>query len=163
VALVSRYDWLLLFHLIGAFAMVTALVLFTVVAVAARRVDRATTSALFLRAAAPGGPLIGAGGFVALVFGIWLAIDLDSYQLWDGWILAAIALWVVGVAAGTQSGKVYAQAREVAERLVAERRGDDPSRELSAALHTRKGLVLHIVTSVAVLAILALMIFKPGA
>ena len=159
----SRYDWLLLLHMVGAFAMVATLVLFTVVAVAARRVDRATTSVLFFRVAAPGGPLIGAGSFVALVFGIWLAIDLDRYQIWDGWILAAIALWVVAVAASGRSGKVYARAKEVAERLVAERRGDEPSRELSAALHAREGLVLHIVTSAAVLGILVLMIFKPGA
>jgi uncharacterized membrane protein len=160
---VNRYDWLLLFHLVGAFAMVAALVLFTVVAVAARSVDRAATSVLFFRVAAPGSALIGAGSFLALVFGIWLAIDQDNYEVWDGWILAAIALWVVGVAAGTQSGKVYAQAKEVAERLVAERRGDEPSRELSAALHAWKGLVLHVVASAAVLGILILMIFKPGA
>jgi uncharacterized membrane protein len=159
---VSKYDWLLLLHLIGAFAMVAALVLFSVVAVAARRVDRPATSLRFFRIAAPGGPLVGAGSFLTLVFGIWLAIDRDEYQVWDGWILAAIALWVVAVVSGQRSGGVYTRARKIAERLVADR-GGEPSQELASALQSREGLVLHVVTSLSVLGILALMIFKPGA
>jgi uncharacterized membrane protein len=160
---VSKYDWLLLFHLVGAFAMVAALVLFTVVAIGARNVERPSTSVVFFRIAAPGGALIGAGSLVALVFGVWLVFDVDGYDLWDGWILAALVLWVIAVASGQRSGKVYARAREIAERHVAERRGDEPSRELAAALRSREGLVLHVVMTLAVLGILALMIFKPGA
>ena len=44
---------------------------------------------------------------VALVFGIWLAIDLDAYQLWDGWILASLVLWADGGWAGGKAGKAF--------------------------------------------------------
>ena len=38
--------------------------------------------------------MIGISG--TIVFGVWLAISLDRYQLWDGWIIAALVLWAVG-------------------------------------------------------------------
>jgi uncharacterized membrane protein len=30
-----------------------------------------------------------------LVFGVWLALCVDGYELWDGWILGALGLFVV--------------------------------------------------------------------
>jgi hypothetical protein len=35
------------------------------------------------------------GGLATLVLGIWLAIYVDGYEVWDGWIIAAIVLWLV--------------------------------------------------------------------
>jgi len=43
------------------------------------------------------------GGIGTLVFGIWLAIDIDGYEVWDGWILAAIVLWVLASGAATRA------------------------------------------------------------
>ena len=40
----SFYDWLLFFHVAAAFALVAALVVFWVIAVAARNVDRPVDS-----------------------------------------------------------------------------------------------------------------------
>ena len=37
---------------------------------------------------------IGAGG--TIVLGIWLALSYGGYDIWDGWIIAALVLWVVG-------------------------------------------------------------------
>ena len=28
-----------------------------------------------------------------LIFGVWLALYVDGYELWDGWILGALALF----------------------------------------------------------------------
>ena len=40
------------------------------------------------------------GGLGTLVLGIWLALHLDEYEFWDGWILGAIALWFVATGLG---------------------------------------------------------------
>ena len=41
---------------------------------------------------------IGAGG--TIILGIWLALSFGGYDLWDGWIIAALVLWVIAAAAG---------------------------------------------------------------
>ena len=33
----------------------------------------------------------------------WLAIDIDGYELWDGWILAAIVLWAIATELGRRA------------------------------------------------------------
>jgi uncharacterized membrane protein len=154
-------DWLLALHLLAAFALMAALVLFTAVMVANWGDDRPRRAAAYFRVAAIGGPLVGAGAGLALLFGIALAIDLDQYDPWDGWILASIVLWAIGGAAGSRVGAHYTRAQELVERLAAA--GDEPSAELAAQLSDRKTRTLHAVTVVAFTAVLVLMIFKPGA
>jgi hypothetical protein len=39
---------------------------------------------------------------MTLGFGIWLAISLDAYHPWDGWIIAAIVLWAVAGGTGAR-------------------------------------------------------------
>ena len=41
------------------------------------------------------GIVVGVGMMGAIIFGIWLAIDVDGYELWDGWILASFVLWAI--------------------------------------------------------------------
>jgi uncharacterized membrane protein len=79
---------------------------------------------------------------VALVFGIWLAIDVDDYELWDGWILASLVLWAIGGWAGGQAGRAF-EADPIAWRA--------------------RGIRFQAINSVALLLILVLMIWKPGA
>ena len=98
--------------------------------------------------ARPFGADPGAGAGLVLIFGVWLAIYLDQYRLWDWWILGSIALWFVTSAAGRQTGVVMSRAAEGGADAEALR---------------RRGVALHALTTVGVLAILALMIFKPGA
>ena len=104
-------DWLLALHLLSAFALVAALVLFTAVMVANWGDGRPQRASAFFRVAAIGGPLIGAGAGLVLLFGIWLAIDLDAYQVWDGWIIAAIILWAIGGYTGSKVGAHYTACR----------------------------------------------------
>ena len=123
--------------------------------------DRPQRASAYFRLAAIGGPLVGAGAGLALLFGIALAIDLDAYQPWDVWILLSIVLWAIGAATGSRVGTHYTGVQALVERLAAE--GDAPSAELAAQLSDRKVRLLHVITLVAFTAVLLLMIFKPGA
>jgi Predicted integral membrane protein (DUF2269) len=160
---VSLYDWLLFLHVASAFALVAALVVFWIVAVAARNVDRPNDSLRYFSIAKPANVLVIAGTVGTLVFGIWLAIDADEYKLWDGWILAAFVLWALATFTGQQGGTTYANAAKLAARLAGEGRGDEPNDELRTLLKDRRAMWLNIVSTVAVLALLVDMIYKPGA
>ena len=46
---------------------------------------------------------------LTLVFGVWLALDVDGYGILDGWILIAFALWAVAGAAGIRLGLAYSE------------------------------------------------------
>jgi uncharacterized membrane protein len=154
-------DWLLALHLLAAFALMAALVLFTAVMVANWGDGRPQRASAYFRVAAIGGPLIGAGAGLTLVLGIWLAIDLDAYQPWDGWVIAAIVLWAIGGYAGSRVGAHYTSVQELVDRLAAG--GDEPNAELAAKLSDRTIRTLHAITVVAFTAVLVLMFFKPGA
>ena len=136
------YDWLLFLHVLGAFVAVGALTALWALVLGTRTAAPDVDRDSAMRFGRLGGILVGAGMMVALVFGIWLAIDVDEYELWDGWILASLVLWAIGVWAGGRAGKEYA--REPVP---------DP----------RAGMRFHAVNSIAVLVILVLMIWKPGA
>src|SRR4051812_50166187 len=90
-----------------------ALVLFTAVMVANWGDGRPQRASAFFRIAAIGGPLIAAGAGLTLLLGIWLAIDLDAYHPWDGWILASIVLWAVGGGTGARVGAPHTRLQEL--------------------------------------------------
>src|SRR5215217_2172305 len=77
------------------------------------------------------------GGLLTLVFGVWLA--LDDYSIVDGWILTALVLWAIAAATGIRVGLAY---------------------DAGEGARVRP---LYAVMTVAVLALLFVMIFKPGA
>src|SRR3954468_11160925 len=43
------------------------------------------------------------GGLGTLVFGVWLALYVDGYDLLDGWILGAIVLWALATETGRRA------------------------------------------------------------
>ena len=122
------YDWLLFFHLIAGFLLGVTVVIYSAVA---------------LGATAPGRTLFVAdrcwdvGGLGTLILGIWLALHLDEYGLFDGWILGAIALWLVATGLG-----------QSIQRRTA-------SGEAAAGMHWIRTIVI--------IGLLVLMIWKPGA
>jgi uncharacterized membrane protein len=75
--------------------------------------------------------------------------------------VAAIALWVVGSVTGEAGGRRDARTRELAERLA--REGDATTPELRARLRDPLSLALSYGSGAAMLAILVLMVWKPGA
>ncbi len=159
----SRYDWLLFLHVASAFALVSALVTYWVIAIAGRTADRPADSLRYFRIAAPANVLVIAGTIGTLVFGVWLAIDMDEYSLWDGWIIAALVLWAISAVTGQRGGVAYGRAQKLATQLDAEGRADEPNAELRTLLQDRRAMWLNIVSTVAVLLILIDMIYKPGA
>jgi hypothetical protein len=160
---VSFTDWLVFLHIASAFALVAALTTFWSIAIAARNVERPVDSLRYFRIAKPANILVVIGTLGTLIFGIWLAIDFDAYQVWDGWILLAIVLWAISASTGQRGGRTYNEAAQLAGRLDAENRGAEPSAELKALLQNRQAMWLNIASTVAVLLILIDMIYKPGA
>lgn len=79
-------DALLFLHILSAAALFSGLVAFSAIALGARLEPGAVRAFLALWHVG----LVG-----VLLFGIALAIDIDGYALWDGWVLIALALWLV--------------------------------------------------------------------
>jgi uncharacterized membrane protein len=154
------YDWLLALHVLSAFAWIAAMVLYSIVIAAGWKLTVPSDVVRMFRVARVGDPLIAIGMLGTIIFGVWLA--LDEYEIWDGWIIAALLLWLLGAAVGGQVGKVYNGARDRAKALMEEGR-DASSPELSAMLRSQRGLFLHALSFLIVLAILVVMIYKPGA
>jgi hypothetical protein len=152
------YDWMLAVHLLAAFSVAAALVLFSVLVVAGRRMTTLEETRVLFRVAPIGTPLIGAGMLVALVAGIVLALDADDFELWDPWVIAGIVLWAILGGIGQRSGAYYSEVQKVAEGGAADAEADVISR-----LQAPKGMQLHVLTVVVFLLLLLDMIFKPGA
>jgi uncharacterized membrane protein len=160
---VSLYDWLLFLHVLAAFALVAALVVFWTIGLVARNVDRPSESLRYFRVARPANILIGVGTIGTLIFGIWLAIDSDEYQVWDGWVLTSLVLWAISTELGRRAGTTYGEAAKLAARLSSEGRGEEPNVELRTLLQDRTAMLLQALSSLGVLLILFDMIYKPGA
>ena len=89
-------------------------------------------------------------------------IDVDGYEVWDGWVIAALVLWLVMGALGSRTGKIYDATRDRARALVQEG-SDAPNAELRAMVQDRRGLWFHVAGIVTVLLLLVDMVWKPGA
>jgi uncharacterized membrane protein len=157
----SLDDWILALHLLSAFALVGAEVVFSIMVAALWRSDSTAHVASTMKVARVGGIMVIAGITGTLVFGVWLAISLDAYQLWDGWVIAALVLWALGGYLGQKSGEGYQAAGALAERLRAE--GTTSSPELAETFGASRSFWLHNATLAVVALILVVMIWKPGA
>ena len=128
------YDWLLFFHVLAAFLLGVTVVMYSAVALGGVLGGRATFVA---------DRCWDVGGLGTLVLGIWLALYLDQYDFFDGWIIGAIVLWMIATGLG-----------ETVRRRLAE--GD---RTVTTGAIT----TMHWLRTLTVLALLVLMIWKPGA
>ena len=156
----SRYEWLLFLHVTGAFLVIGGAVMAGVFNVSALRSERPSDVVLFFRFARVAAAAIGVGMVLTLGFGLWLVHDV-GYGWGETWIVLALVLWVLSSALGGIGGSREKKVRELAERLTAE--GDVPSPELSARLRDPVWLAVSWGSGIVVIAILALMIWKPGA
>ena len=153
-------QWLLMFHITGAFFLVGGSVAAGVLNVLSQRATRPSETALFLRLIRTVLPVIAIGSIATLVFGLWLVHELD-FAFWSFWIIAAIVLWLLAGALGGAGGKHQERARHLAERLAAE--GDTPDGELRAILRDPRGNAMSWLAGLATLLLLIDMIWKPGA
>ena len=124
------YDWLLFLHLVAAFLLAATIVMYSAVALGA------TSSPRMLFVA---DRCWDVGGLGTLIFGIWLALNLEQYDFFDGWILLALFLWFVATGLG----------QSVQRRIG----GDD----------IRSVIALHWIRTAVVIGLLVTMIWKPGA
>ncbi len=156
----NRYEWLLFLHVSGAFLLLSGAVVAGVFNVAALRRERPSEIALLLGLTRWAVVAISAGLLVTLGFGLWLVHNV-GYGWGDGWIIGSLVLWVVSGFLGDRGGRLQRETRELAQRLAAQ--GDAPSPELRARLRDPVALALSWSSGLAALAILAMMIWKPGA
>jgi hypothetical protein len=124
------YHTLLFFHLIAAFLLAVTIVMYSAVALGA------TSSPRMLFVA---DRCWDVGGLGTLIFGIWLALNLDQYDFFDFWILFALVLWFVATGLG---------------QTVQRRIGGDDASAVAA---------LHWIRTIVVIALLVTMVWKPGA
>jgi len=159
---VNLDDWILSLHVLSAFALVAGLIVFWVLIVAVRRTDSPDGTIRMEPVVKVGNAAVGVGMGGTILFGIWLAFSVGEYDIWDGWIIAALVLWLLAVEAGRRTGAAYMAGMTKAQELEAAGQAG-PSAELLALNRTQSGLVMHTVASLLVLLILIDMIWKPGA
>ena len=111
-------DWILALHLLSAFALVGAMTLFSILIVALWRCDSPSQVAALMRPAQVGNVLVIIGTLGTIVFGVWLAISLDAYKVWDGWV--------------DRGDRVVGGASEVGRRAGAAVRGRREARQRSS-------------------------------
>jgi hypothetical protein len=157
---VKLTDWIIALHVLSAVAWVSSLVVYSVFLVVGRKISVPGDVLRLFRAARVGDTLIAVGMIGTIVFGIWLA--LDEYEIWDGWIIAALVLWLAAGAVGGRTGKHY-EATKSRARALRDEGIDTPSPELAAMLRSQRGLVLHALVVTLTIAILVVMVYKPGA
>jgi hypothetical protein len=150
-------DWMLALHLLSAFAVAAALVLFSVLVYSGRRMSTLEQTRTLFRVAPVGNPLITVGLVLVVVFGVILAVDSDRFEIWDPWIIVAIVLAIAFGGVGQRSGAYYTNVQQRAEA------SDGTEAEVLALLRAPTGAVLHVVTVALFLLIVLDMIFKPGA
>jgi hypothetical protein len=125
------YDWLLFLHVLMATALFTTVVIFSAFALGMPADGRVLSI---------GNALWAVGALGTLVFGVWLALYVKGYEIWDGWIIGAIVLWAIATELGRRAQVAWT---------------DDTG--------AGNGNLMHWLRSVAVIGLLVLMIYKPGA
>jgi uncharacterized membrane protein len=127
---------------------------------AARRRERPSEIAALLGPARVGVVFVAAGTVCILAGGFWLVGSIGAYSLGDGWISASLALLVAAFVVGGLGGQRPKGARLLASRLA--REGDAPSEELRTLLDDPLSRAANYVAAIAVIAALAIMVWKPG-
>ena len=131
------YDALLFLHVLSAFFLGAAVVIYSgfVLGGPVNGPTRGVAEVLW-----------GVGGLGTLALGLWLALNRPEYEIWDGWIIGAIVLWALATAIGTQASRGVQPA------------GDDSP----LAIDSRVAL-MHWLRTLLVVAVLVVMVWKPGA
>jgi len=135
------YDTLLFLHVLAAFALVGTVVIFSAFALGATPDARVLTV---------GNALWNVGGLGTIVFGVWLALYVEGYEIWDGWIITAIVLWAIGTELGRRAQVGYLEMAK-----------SGPGETVGA--EARRAALMHWLRALVVLALLVVMIYKPGA
>jgi uncharacterized membrane protein len=156
---VSRYQWLLFFHVTGAFLLLGGGVIAATLNLAALRRERPSEILLLFSLIRVAVAPIMVGALLALVFGLWLVHEA-GFGYGDTWVVLALVLFVVGNALGGIGGRRDERTARFARELAAS--GDAPSAELRARVRDPVSLTLSYGSGLVFVALLAIMIWKPG-
>ncbi len=156
----NLYQWLLALHVTGAFLLVGGGVIAAALNLVALGRDRPSEIALLFGLIRFAVVAIVVGSLLAFLFGLWLVHEA-GYGYGDGWIVAALVLFVAANAMGGIGGRRDERTARLARELAAG--GDAPSSELRAHVRDPLSLTLSYGSGLLLVAILALMIWKPGA
>jgi uncharacterized membrane protein len=146
----------LFLHLVGALLFVAGIIVAGVAHSAARRRNHASEVAMLLGVAHMGAILVGVGAVLVLAFGLWL-VELRGFSFSDAWVAGALTLFALALVLGALGGRRPRQARLLASRLA--RNDDTVGRELRRLLEDRGSAATNYAAVLAVLAILALMVW----
>lgn len=149
----------LFFHILGALLFAGGAIVAGVAHEAARRKSAPAEIALLLGVARVGVALVGIGGILVLGFGLWL-VELAHVGFGALWIQIALGLFVLAALLGAIGGRRPKRARLLAERLA--REGGGGNRELRALLDDPVSRLVNNASALLIVAILALMVWKPG-
>jgi uncharacterized membrane protein len=156
----DTFQWLMIFHITGAFLLLGGGAVAAALNLSALRRDRPSEIVLLFGLIRIAVVAIMIGTALAFVFGLWLVHEA-GYGYGDGWVIAAILLLILANAMGGIGGRrderTAKRARELAEA------GDAPSPELNRLVRDPVSLALSYGSGLVLVAILALMVWKPGA
>ena len=156
----NLYQWLLALHVTGAFLFLGGGVIAASLNLVALGRERPSEIALLFGLIKLAVVPIMVGALLAIVFGLWLVHEA-GFGYGDGWVVTALVLFVVGNAMGGIGGRRDERTAQLARELAAG--GDAPSAELRARVRDPISLTLSYGSGLLLVAILALMIWKPGA
>jgi uncharacterized membrane protein len=156
---VSTYQWLLIFHVTGAFLLMGGGAVAAALNLAALGRERPSEILLLFGLIRIAVVSILLGTLLAFVFGLWLVHEA-GYGYGDGWVIAAIVLLILGNALGGIGGRRDDRTARFARELVAS--GDAPSPELRSRVRDPISLALSYGSGLVLVALLAIMIWKPG-
>ncbi len=155
-------DWILALHLLSAFALAGALTMFSIGVFALRSADTPRRVLALQPAMRVSTVAIAVGVAGTIVFGIWLAISLDPYQVWDLWVILALIGWAAATELARRSGIAFGAAVTRAETLAGAGQ-NEPDAELKTLAGNRQAANLHWISTAITLLVLLDMIWKPGA
>ena len=90
------YHALLFLHVLSAFFLAAGIVIYSSFALGGpvTRTSKVIAEVLW-----------GVGGLGTLVFGVWLALNRPEYEIYDGWIIAAIVIWFLATGSGARASR----------------------------------------------------------
>jgi uncharacterized membrane protein len=145
-------------HLVGVLLFVAGIFVAGAALESARRQQQPAEIALLLGLSRSGVVLVLSGGLLLLACGLWL-VDLEDVGLGTGWVVAAIALFLLSLSLGGFGGQGPKRARILATALAEE--GKPMTPELRALLDAPLSRIANYTATALVAAILALMVFQP--
>ena len=156
----STYQWLLVLHVTGAFLLLGGGAFAAALSLAALGRERPSEIVLLFGLIRVAVISIGIGAVLVFVFGLWLVHEA-GFGYGDGWVVTAIVLFLLANAAGGIGGRRDDRTAQRARELAAA--GDAPSDELRSRVRDPISLALSYGSGLLLVAVLALMIWKPGA